>query len=220
MKLGHIFESHPEITSHKMKLDALTELYDRIYGDESTKDPRTFISLIEEDSNIIELTGDESRDYYYKATRLTSDYGMMLMKIGYYSKALSYINKSIKLIENDEVLKGTDLLEDPMYEALILHRGATLYYLKNKKSSRIDFKKLVDKFPDNELYNGWYKTSMKSKLSIIEWIFAVIATICLVFSLILEPEDGIADRIAFFGLIGGFVGGLTAYIIRFRINKS
>lgn len=188
----------------------LEQLYDKIYSDESTKNPRKFIQVIESDLSIINVFDAESSNP--KLARLVADYGISLAKAGYLKKSISYLERAIKWLESDENVK--DLWAEPMYEALIFNRGFVNHKLQNRKKAKADFKILTQKYPDNDLYQNWAKSGADFNYRKVEWIFAGVAMVSIFFSFLLDKEDGIFDKIAFYGIFVGLIGGLVVNQIR------
>jgi tetratricopeptide (TPR) repeat protein len=199
--------------------EKLNKLYEKIYNDESTKEPRKFIGIVENEIELIENTDYPDYEDYFKATRILADYGINLYNTGYLNKSLKYLGLGIQQLENDKKLKDKDLLEEPLYEALIFHRGMTLYNLKKYPEAKIDFNRLINKFPGNDRYLSWINGLKSQKYAKIEWGFAICAIICLFFSFYLTPENGILDRLAPFGIIFFIIGGLLANVMRKRITR-
>ena len=197
----------------------LNEIYDSIYNDQTTKNSKILIRKIEPDIAIIEEIPLADYDKYFKSTRLISDYAIGLVNEGYLKKALPYLDQAILRFENDQKLKEKNLLEEPMFEALIWNRGMINFNLQRKKVAKIDFLRLNENFPDNDKYKNWYKACSDYKYGIIEWIFAGIAIISIFFSFLLDPSDGIFDKIALYGIFVGLFGGLTfSYIGKKRLK--
>ena len=193
----------------------IDEIYVLIYNDNSTKESKSFIRIVEPHLEIIDQNysnGDYEK--YFKSTRLLSDYSIQLANDGYLKKALPYLEKSIQRFENDMKLKEKNIFEEPMYEALIWNRGMINFNLQKKKNAEIDFLKLVENFPENDKYNNWLKACSDRKYGIMEWTFAGIVVASIFFSFILEPSDGIFDKLAIIGIIVGLFGGLTVSYIR------
>lgn len=197
----------------------LDELYHRVYFDETTKDAHTFINMVESKVHLIEKTDCENYEDNQKSLRLLSDYGIVLYNRGFLKKALHYLELAIQHFEKDEVAKTKDLLDKPMYESLVFHHGMTLYHLKRYKEAKADFKRLIDKYPGNDKYTSWINGLKTQKLVYIEWGFAIIAIVGVVLSTHFTPEDGIIERISFFILIIGFLGGIITMLIKKRITS-
>ena len=192
----------------------LEEIYDLIYNDNSTKEPKNFIRIVEPYLLVIgQDYSNDDYDKYFKSTRLLSDYSIQLANNGYLKKALPYIEKSILRFENDIKLKDKNIIEEPMYEALVWNRGMINFNLQKKQKAEIDFLKLVENYPENDKYNNWLKACSDIKYGIAEWIFAGIALISIFFSFILEPNGGFLDRLTIFGIVIGVSGGLIVSYI-------
>lgn len=198
----------------------LNKLYDQIYNDNSSKEPRNFIQTVEQKLAIIEKADYSDREDNKKATRLLADYSIMLFNAGYLKKSLPYLNNAIIQIEHHyEDIKDNNLWDDPLYEGLIWSRGQANFMLGNMQIAKSDLKNLVNHNPENDKYKTWLKACSNRKLIIIEWIFAVIALTGIVLSFTLETEDGIINILAIYGMIIGLVGGLSATLIRNRRLK-
>ncbi len=195
--------------------DKLEQLYNKAYTDESTKNDRKFIQIIETDLSVINTFNNASRNP--KLTRIVADYGISLANTGYYKKSIPYLERAIKWLESDKNIK--DLWAEPLYEALIFNRGFVNHQLQNRIKANDDFKILTQKYPDNDLYLKWLKSGADYNYGMIEWMFAGIAIISIFFSFVLEREDGIFDQIAFFGIFVGLFGGLIINHIRKRRLK-
>jgi len=197
-----------------MKSENLNKLYDKIYQDESTKEPRRFIQVIESEISLFDI--DEYANYsdYFKMTRLMADYGIMLVKAGYIKKSLSHLENAILRIETDKELKDKDLWNEPLYESLLFNRGYVNMKLQNRSKAKKDFKNLTIKFPENDLYENWLKSCYDYNYGILEWTFAGLAMISIFFSFLFGRENVIINRIAFYGIIVGIIGGLTTNWIR------
>jgi tetratricopeptide (TPR) repeat protein len=197
----------------------LNDLYDYIYQDESTIDSRNFINRIEGKTYLIEETLYEDYEDLKIATRHLSDYGIMLYKSGYLNKALNYIELAIAKFENDRNINIADLLEEPLYEKLIFHRGMALYNLKKHNEANIDFQRLIKYFPNNDKYNSWIKGIKAQRYSLIEWGFAFFAIVCIILSMYFEPKDGIIEKLSLYGIIVGLAGGLLTNFLRKRLTR-
>jgi hypothetical protein len=197
--------------------EKLNELYDRIYKDDSTRQPRRFIQLIESDLSVIDTVEYENYSEYFKATRLIADYGLMLVKAGYIKKSLPHLENAIKRIELDKEVK--DVWEQPIYESLIFNHGVVQYKLRKKASAKKAFKSLTVHFPENDLYDNWLKSCSDNRYAIIEWICVGITTISIFFTMILQDETGLLKNIALSGIVIGIIGGLTINLIRKRSLK-
>jgi len=61
----------------------IKSLYDRIYSDKSTKDPKSFIHIYEEHKNLIEgAEQSKSNPDFDSIMRITSDYALSLSQYG------------------------------------------------------------------------------------------------------------------------------------------
>jgi tetratricopeptide (TPR) repeat protein len=193
----------------------LNLLYDQIYGDEKNNEPRKFIELIAPKLSLLEDIELKDNDDYNFATAIVSDYGIMLYRAGYYQKSIKYINVAIKQFENFTNLKYENLLEEPKYESLLFHRAMVLYDLKQYSQSALDFKRLAQKYPDNDRYLSWLKLIKSRRYSLFEWMFALITIISLIFIFFWHNNDSIEfmSRLTF---IIGLIGGISMSYLRNR----
>ncbi|HAF31066.1 MAG TPA: hypothetical protein DCG75_18675 [Bacteroidales bacterium] len=199
--------------------EELNELYNRIYQDESTKDSKKFIQIIEENISIIDKTDYTNQEDYVKATRLLSDYSLFLVNAGYLRKAIPYLDKAVSQIENSNAINESNIWSEPLYERLIWERGITNFHLRERNKAKKDFYQLIAHFPDNDKYKNWFKACSDKSYNIAEWTFAGIALISIFISFIVKPENGIIDRIAFYGIFFGLFGGLLTKFFRNRRLK-
>jgi len=131
----------------------LEELYNKIYSDVESKNPKTFIDIYEANKTLIESAdtsvANPDRD---GIMRLTSDYALFLSQYGSYKKSIPYLDKAIQLFKDSSF---DDLTKLTMYETLVWTRGVENYNQKNYKAAAQDFKYLVDNYPDNDKYKNW-----------------------------------------------------------------
>lgn len=136
-------------------------LYDKIYSDNLTRDPKHFIDLYEENKSLIEgADASTSNPDYDGIMRITSDYALSLSHYGSSKKAILYLDKSIQFFKDSSV---DDLPKVPMYEMLVWTRGVENYNNKNYKTASQDFQYLVDNYPDNDKYKNWLLASRTIK---------------------------------------------------------
>ncbi|RUT73427.1 hypothetical protein [Ancylomarina longa] len=189
--------------------EELENLYDKLYSEGPTKNPKTFIQLIKNDLTEIDLQDYSSNP---KLARVVADYGICLAKEGHYKKAYPFIEKAIQWFETEET--NSDLWIKPMYEVLIFNRGFVNYKLNNKIKAKLDFKTLVKRFPNNKLYVNWLKADSVVTYSRVEWFFVGLSIISLTASFILKPEDGFMDKVALYTMVIGILGGIIVSQIR------
>lgn len=194
----------------------LKKLYDRIYEDESTKNPKKLIEIIDSNIELIDNLNLEEYDDYYMATRLVSDYAISLIGAGYLRKSLPYLNKAIYQMENDKKLKDKNLFKETLYESLIWNRGIANYNLQNYKLAKRDFEELVANFPENDKYRNWFKASTDYKYKYVEWIFLGITVISIILSFATQPDDRVLRVISLYGIIGGI---LISALVNFYRNR-
>ena len=167
-------------------------LYDRIYSDTTTKDPRQFIDLYDENKAVIEGADSSiSNPDYDGIMRLTSDYALSLSHYGSSKKAIPYLDKSIQQFKDSTC---ADLTKVSMYEILVWTRGVEQYNNKSYKTSSKDFQYLVDTYPENDKYRNWLlasKTITAKKWLNILW-YGAIAT--LVWETMVNKEDAIFEN--------------------------
>ena len=152
----------------------IKSLYDKIYSDTSTKDPKTFINIYEENKDLIEGADYTISNPDYKGImRITADYALALSHYGSSRKSIPYLDKAIQLYKNSP-LAGSK--EGTMFEALLLARGIENYNQKKYSLASTDFQYLVGNYPDNDRYKNWLIASRtiktKKYLNYI-WGFAI-----------------------------------------------
>ena len=156
----------------------IKSLYDRIYSDKSTKDPKSFIHIYEEHKNLIEgAEQSKSNPDFDSIMRITSDYALSLSQYGSSRKSIPYLDKAIQLFKNSSL---TDLKEVQMFEMLVWTRGVENYNQKNYSLASKDFQYLVDNYPDNDKYRNWLiasKTIKTKKYLNFIWGFAMVGFI-------------------------------------------
>jgi hypothetical protein len=200
--------------------EELNRLYDQIYNDNSSNEPKRLVQVIEQKLELIEITNFTDREDLKKSTRLLSDYSIALFNDGYLKKSVPFLNKSIEQIEiHYSKLHDLNIWNDPMYEALIWTRGQANFHLRKTQIAKLDLENLVKHNPENDVYKNWLKACSNRKLIIIEWTFAGITIISIVLSVVLTPEDGIINMLAIYGIFFGLAGGLVTNIIRNRRLK-
>lgn len=157
----------------------IKSLHDRIYSDTSTKEPKTFINIYEENKDLI-----EGADYtisnpdYQGIMRITADYALALSHYGSSRKSIPYLNKAIQLYKNSPL---TGLKEGTMFEALLLARGIENYNQKKYSLASADFQYLFDNYPDNDRYKNWLIASntIKTKKYLnFFWGLAIASFVC------------------------------------------
>ncbi len=192
----------------------LKSLYDKIYKDESTKDPKKFIRIFEQDLSVIELPDLNNYDDYKMSTRLLSDYAQMLVAEGYVRKAVPFLNKAIKQVESDKDFSDTNKWSSPVYESLVWNRAFTNFSLKNIKEAKVDLKNLTDHFPENDRYRNWLKACDDRKFVLLEWSLFSLVIISSISYFAFGLENDTIRYIALLGILIGFFGGLFTGKIR------
>jgi tetratricopeptide (TPR) repeat protein len=162
-------------------------LYDKIYTENLTHDPKRFINLYDDNKNLIEgADPSTSNPDYDGIMRITSDYALSLSYYGSSRKAIPYLDKSIQLFKDSSV---DDLTKVPMYEILVWTRGFENYNQKKYSLAEKDFQYLVDNYPDNDKYRNWLlasKTIKVKRYSNYIW-FGVL--ICVILESLVNKEN-------------------------------
>jgi tetratricopeptide (TPR) repeat protein len=187
----------------------LENLFDIIYENDSTKKPESFIEIIEPKLSFIDSFVPNNQNDYNKFTRIVSDYSLMLSQIGDIKKSRIYLEKSILLFENDRKLKGKNLFENSMYEALVSNRAVINFEKKNYKSAENDFINLTENFPNKKDYKDWLIKIRSHRFKTIEWGFLILIIIGTISSLYFKKNDGILNILSIIILVIGLIGSLT-----------
>lgn len=196
----------------------LNKIYHLLYAKEGTKNPKEFIENIESDIEFIinhELTETEDR---FKVTRLISDCGLMLSKVGRYGDAIKYLDSGISLFHSDPNLRESNLYGEPMYEALIANRGMSNFHLRKFKSAKADFVNLTERFPDSEDYTKWLSETKKRQVRTSERLFLVVIVVGAIFSWVFDRSDGVIFYISIGTLVLGLIGSITSEFMKRRKN--
>ena len=196
--------------------EKLRELYEKLYQGESANDLKKFIWVVENNIEFIETLDKNEKDDYINITKILTDYGIALFNAGYFSKTVHYLDKSICLIEDFSELKNKDLLEEPLYEVSVFHRGLANHYLKKYKEAIPDFKKLSHKFPDNDKYRNWCNSSIDNSLKNIEWGFFSVLIITSIALLTLKPIDRIVNNLLFCVLLTSLIVSISISVYKKR----
>jgi len=191
----------------------LKKLYDELYN-EPSRNAKIFISTLERNIEIIEKSNSEEREEYTKVTKIIADYGSALYETGYTSKALLYLNNAIHRMENYNQLINVNLFEEPLYESSLFYRGMAKYNQRKYRESTSDFKKLVEKFPENDKYKGWYNGSIDHSLKTLDWTFLVALIVFIILLYFLKQKDGIIYYISFIGLLISLVISISLFIYK------
>jgi len=197
-------------------MNSVDEIYDAVYAKRAEISPEELIEITEPHLELLKKSSLDNYDLYFKSTRLLADYAIGLARIDNFSEAIKYLDIAINRFDNDPKLKSKNLWEEPMFESLVWFRGVTNFYLKDFRLSKIDFQNLVEQFPDNDKYGRWLKACVNRKYSILEWIFGGFTFLSIALSMYLNPEDGVMDTIALYGIVIGLVGGLTSLFMQKR----
>lgn len=197
-------------------MSKISEVYDAIYQDESTKEGDKFISIVEPEISSILKSGFANYDERCKMTRLIADYALTLSKKGFLKKALPYLGRAIYLFETDEKLTGKDLLNEPLYESLIWMRGEVFFYLKKYALARQDFKRLHTKWPENNRYKNWYNACISRNATRMQWGAASVLVIYLIARYMLGVESEILFWINLVGVLGFIASLISELMMRLK----
>jgi len=196
-------------------METITEIYSKIYENESSKDPKKFIATIEQDVESLLKYDFDNYDDRFKATRLISDYSLNIANEGFVRKSLPFLNHAILLFESDERLKAKDLLDEPMFEALIWKRGTVYFDLKQFSLAKQDFKRLALKWPDNDRFKNWFNSSINYRLNQMQWGFTFLIAFCILAKYVIGFKTDLTtygNLIGLIGLTGTYVYKLMARI--------
>ena len=132
-------------------------IYEKFLSEIKSKSPKEYIEFYEVNKDIIE-SGDTSPGSidYNNIVSLTAEYALALSYYGSSRKALIYLDKAIKLIENATT---GDLSKNNTYEILALTRGHENFNQKNYLEATKNYKYLVENYPDNDKYKKWLSNS-------------------------------------------------------------
>jgi tetratricopeptide (TPR) repeat protein len=200
----------------------IKSLYDRIYSDKLTKDPKSFIYIYEEHKNLIEGAEQSTSNTAFDCLmRITADYALSLSQYGSSRKSIPYLDKAIQLFKNSSL---TDLKEVQMFEMLVWTRGVENYNQKNYSLASTDFQYLVDNYPDNDKYRNWLiasKTKKTKKYLNFIWGFASMSLIWY----LLAKNDRDTDRPYFLVatiilVLLGVAVEIAISLLKSRINKQ
>ena len=186
-------------------------LYDKIYSDRETKDPKIFINIYEVNKNLIEGADNSTSNPDYKGImRITADYALALSQYGSSRKSIPYLDKAIQLFKNSSL---TDLKEVQMFETLVWARGTENYNQEKYSLASTDFQYLADNYPDNDKYRNWLiasKTIKTKKYLNFIWGFAMVGFIWY----LMATNDRDQNRNYFLG--AAIVFGLVAVTVEIR----
>ena len=189
----------------------IKSLYDKIYSDRETKDPKIFIDIYEENKNLIESADNSTSNPDYKGImRITADYALALSQYGSSRKSIPYLDKAIQLFKNSSL---TDLKEVQMFETLVWARGTENYNQEKYSLASTDFQYLADNYPDNDKYRNWLiasKTIKTKKYLNFIWGFAMVGFIWY----LMATNDRDQNRNYFLG--AAIVFGLVAVTVEIR----
>lgn len=196
-------------------------LYDKIYSDQSRKDPKLFIDFYERNKNLIEgADSSTSNPDYDDIMRITSDYALSLSQYGSSRKAIPYLDKAIQLFKDSSL---TDLTKVYMYEILVWTRGVENYDRKKYSIAKSDFQYLVENYPENDKYKRWLLASRTIQLKKFVNYLWIATLICFVWETMVNVEDEklktnlLIAGIVFFGI--GITGEIAIVFIKSRIKR-
>lgn len=195
-------------------MPSIAEIYDTVYGDESTTNPKKFIAIVESQVDSFLTFDFPTYDDRYKTTRLVSDYALDLAHEGFVKKSLPYLSHAITLFETDGNLKDKDLLDEPMYESLVWQHGIACYSQKHFLLAQRDFKKLLAKWPENDKIKGWYNGAVSYRPKQMASGFTVLIAVSLFARYVLD----IRSMVLWYGDIVGLLGVLITSIYRWKVR--
>jgi tetratricopeptide (TPR) repeat protein len=190
-----------------------TELYDQIYLQHFKLDPKGFVTLVEDSLDINALFTNSNHEDEFKVAHLLSDYSLYLSGIGSLRKSLEFLNKSIDLFENLTLMKGKNLFKEPMYEALIWTRGLTYFKLNKYGPAKIDFKRLVDNFPDKLDYKKGYNSCKNFWLIRIHWTLLVLLGLSTCLEFFVKNKSHLTSLTLLIALITLLISSITLDVI-------
>jgi tetratricopeptide (TPR) repeat protein len=162
-------------------------LYDKIYFDNQTRDPKQFIDLYEENKILIESANNSITNPDFDGImRITSDYPLSLSHYGSSRKAIPYLDKAVQMFKNSS---WKDLTRLSMYEMLVWTRGVENYNQNKYSLAAKDFQYLVDTYHDNDKYKKWLLASRTVKIKKYLNFFWFGALACLIFESMVKKED-------------------------------
>jgi len=200
-------------------MTSIKEAFDSIYADKDVKDNRRFVSLYDQNKMIIENADVNNKETGFQVIQLMSDYALSLCYLGSLSKALLYFNKAIPLLENYYKSADINLFSIPLYELLVWNKGTTLWYLKQYKLAKKEFKNLTINFPDNDKYSNWLKGCEAIKYTYVQNIFWILAAICIALTFIVPIKNKSHLILLYIGTIF-FISALIMEGVKYLIRQK
>ena len=177
------------------------EIYDEIYSDETTRDFRVLLVIIEPYAELLLKSEFQSYEERYKITRMISDFALAKFSSGEIKVGLFYANKAIILLQTDEKLQFRKYLNEPIYTALVMRRGE-IYFKQGKYFiARSEFNKLVSQFPSDLNIKKWYYASMIKVSNLFCWLFVILVAL-LFFTKYITENNSYLSLVTGFGIVG------------------
>lgn len=194
----------------------MNELFKRIHKEyciERSKSFDIFVPEIENDIESLFQIPNSDKDNFEIATQIISDLGVYYYQRGYINKSLKYIEKGIENISLDDNIIKTGLYNDKLFVGLIWTRGQIKFSNKQYIQAASDFKKLIEKFPENDRFRNWYNSSIKYIVNKYEWTLAIIVVLGLFIRYLLDTEN---NSITIIATIIGAIGFLVTSIYKHK----
>ena len=196
------------------------ELYESIYSKNLHHEPRKFVEFFDHNRILIEGQNISINEIIYdRVTRLKSDYAHSLIHNESHAKAKPEIDKALKLFENHPDYNEKDLLDIKYYETLIFDRAVVNFYSKNYKEAVEDFKTLTQKFPDDEKFRNWLKSTEAYKLVKFEKVLYIILAVTLFADLFLEDLNPLLDNLITVIFILGLSSIVTLEFVKWNSKR-
>ena len=200
----------------------IKSLYDKIYSDNETKDPKQFIDIYEENKTLIESEDNlKTNADFDRLMRITSDYALSLSNYGSSRKSIPYLDKAVQMFKNSS---WKDLAKLSMYETLVWTRAVENYNQKRYSLATQDFQYLVYTYHDNDKYKNWLVAARTVKVKKYLNFFWFGAFTCLFWETMVNKENVklknylLVATIAMFGL--AIATELINVFIKSRIKKD
>ncbi|MEH0152874.1 hypothetical protein V6R21_01945 [Limibacter armeniacum] len=199
----------------------ITELYNKIYTDETTKESGRFIDIFETNRQVIDheiIDGDS--EMHYKVMRLTADYAHHLTMTKDYKKALPVINKAIYLFQIHSGFKEVELLNIEFYETLLFDCVIANFYHKKFKEANRYLRKLIIQFPEKVIYHNWSSTiRIHSTQKLINVLWYVITVAAVTTTLFDGQYLGVFHDIILYIGVTAFAIAMSAEVIKLIIKQ-
>ena len=167
----------------------IKELHDNLYNDESPRDQRNLINSYESNVDLINNVDLSNLEDYDYAMRLTCDYSIALVDLGYIKKGISYCDKAINLIENFPGFNKDKLFDIRYYELVLFNKAKALYKLKKYKESSLIFETLNKNFPQNDYYISWIYGLKNRKYDLISKIGYYVMLISIILNILFNKTS-------------------------------